>query len=119
MWLGVWGGGEEGRGLVLRRSHTHTTRTTLTHNTKQYIGVSLWGDADDQPTAVILAAGSNTPVFTYTTPGSMFGVDIVVDKAASTATQDQVYFAVAGKAVPANQMGSGGDAFAWQVTVPK
>ena len=84
-----------------------------------YVGVSLWGDADDVPTAVVLSSGSNTPIFTYTTPGSMFGVDIVVDKAASSPTQDVLYFAVAGKAVPANEMGNGGDAFAWSVVVPK
>ena len=83
MWLGVWGGRRGARLGAQTLTHTHHTHHT-TYNTKQYIGVSLWGDADDQPTAVILAAGSNTPVFTYTTPGSMFGVDIVVDKAAST-----------------------------------
>lgn len=48
----------------------------------------------------------------------MFGVDIVHDIGASTPTTDIVYFAVAGKHVPANEMGNGGDAFAWQVSVP-
>ena len=42
--------------------------------------------ADDTPTAVILAAGSSDVVFNYTTPGSMFGVDIVIDHGASTPT---------------------------------
>jgi len=70
---------------------------------EQYVGVSLWGDSDDVPTAVVLSAGSNTPVFTYTTVGSMFGCDIVVDHAASTPTNDVLYFAVSGKATPASE----------------
>lgn len=74
-----------------------------------YTGVALWGDVDDVPTAVVLAAGKAAPLFTYTTPGSMFGVDIVVDAGASTPKSDTVYFAVAGKAVPANEVGNGGD----------
>ena len=74
-----------------------------------YTGVALWGDSDDVPTAVVLAAGSATPLFNYTTPGSMFGVDIVLDAGASSPTNDVVYFAVSGKAVPANQVGNGGD----------
>lgn len=82
-----------------------------------YAGISLWGDADDTPTAVILAAGSSDVVFNYTTPGSMFGVDIVIDHGASTPTSKALYFAVAGKAVPANAFGNGGDAFAWRVEV--
>jgi hypothetical protein len=49
----------------------------------------------------------------------MFGVDLVVDKAASTPTSDTIYFAVAGKATPANVMGNGGDAFAWKIVNPK
>jgi hypothetical protein len=82
---------------------------------EQYTAVSLWGDSDDVPTVVLLASGSNAPLFTYTTPGSMFAVDIVVDKAASTPKMDMIYIAVAGKAVPANVVGNGGDAFAWQI----
>lgn len=85
---------------------------------EQYVGVSLWGDADDVPTAVVLAAGSNTPIFTYTTPGSMFGVEIVKELAESTPTNDVLYFAVSGKATAANKMGNGGDAFAWRIDVP-
>ena len=85
---------------------------------EQYVGVALWGDQDDTPTAVVLAAGSNTAIFGFTTPGSMFGVDIVVDHAASTKAMDVLYFAVAGKHVPANVMGNGGDAYAWKINVP-
>jgi len=48
----------------------------------------------------------------------MFGVDIVVDHAACTKTEDVLYFAVAGKHTPANVMGNGGDAYAWKITVP-
>ena len=83
-----------------------------------YVGVALWGDQDDTPTAVVLStAAGATPVFTYTTPGSMFGVDLVVDHSACTPTNDVIYFAVAGKHTPANVMGNGGDAFAWRIDV--
>ena len=82
-----------------------------------YAGMALWGDNDDVPTATVLQAGSNTPVFTYTTPGSMFAVDIVRDATASTPSNDVLYFAVAGKHVPANAMGNGGDAYAWRINV--
>lgn len=84
-----------------------------------YAGMALWGDNDDVPTAIVLAAGASKPVFTYVTPGSMFGVDIVVDRDASTPTQDIVYFSVSGKHTPANVMGNGGDAYSWRITVPK
>lgn len=42
-----------------------------------------------------------------------------VDPAASTASADSVLLISAGKAVPANEAGYGGDAYAWRVTVPK
>ncbi len=85
-----------------------------------YAGLALWGDNDDVPTCcVVLQANQNKPVFTYVTPGSMFGVEIVVDKAASTPKQDVIYFTASGKHTPANVMGNGGDAYAWQITVPK
>ena len=48
----------------------------------------------------------------------MFGVDILRDAAASTPTNDVLYFAVAGKHVPANAMGNGGDAYSWRIDVP-
>jgi len=80
--------------------------------------VCLWGDADDVPTAVLLKANMSAPVFTYITPGSMFGVDVLHDTGASTPSTDVVYFTVAGKAVAANEMGNGGDAFAWSIQVP-
>jgi len=62
-----------------------------------YAGICLWGDNADVPTAIVLSAKSAKPIFTYTTPGSMFGVDLVHDVGASTPTNDVVYFAVAGK----------------------
>jgi hypothetical protein len=68
-----------------------------------YCGVAMWGDRDDVPTAILLAAGNSTPAFTYTTPGSMFGIDVVHDVGASTPTNDVVYIAAAGKHVPANE----------------
>lgn len=60
-----------------------------------YCGVALWGDRDDVPTAVLLQAGNHTPVFSYVTPGSMFGVDLVDDGA------DGIFFSFAGKHTPA------------------
>jgi hypothetical protein len=83
-----------------------------------YAGVCLWGDNDDVPTAVVLSAVAKAPVFTYTTPGSMFGLDIVRDASGSTPTTDLIYFTVAGKHTPANVMGNGGDAYAWSIKVP-
>ena len=83
-----------------------------------YAGICLWGDNDDVPTAIVLSAKSAKPIFTFVTPGSMFGVDIVHDVGASTPTNDVVYFATAGKHVPANEMGNGGDAYAWRIDVP-
>lgn len=74
-----------------------------------YTALALWGDNDDTPTAVLLKAGSNDALFNYTTPGSMFAVDVVLDGTS-------LYFSVAGKATPANEMGNGGDAYTWRMT---
>lgn len=83
----------------------------------RYAAAALWGDASDFPTVVVLAAHLPTPLLTFVTPGSMFGVDIGVDWAASNATNDVVYVVAAGKHVPANVMGVGGDAYAWRLDV--
>jgi hypothetical protein len=89
----------------------------------EFIAVATWGDSGgDVPTVVLLQAataaivGPTTPLFTYATPGSMFGVDVVV--AARNASATTLMLAAAGKAVPANVMGNGGDAFGWLVSVP-
>jgi hypothetical protein len=81
-----------------------------------FIGVSLWGDAGELPTVALLKSGSSTPLFTYVTPGSMFAVDIAVDTV--TATETTVLLSAAGKHVPANAMGNGGDAYGWSIVVP-
>lgn len=42
---------------------------------------AVWGDSglgDNVPTAVLLQAGASAPVFTYVTPGSNFGLDVIV-----------------------------------------
>ena len=85
----------------------------------RYAAAALWGDADDFPTVVLLGAGAAAPLLTFVTPGSMTGVDIAVDAAASNATHDCVYVVAAGKHVPANVMGDGGDAYAWRVDVAR
>lgn len=114
----------------------------------EYIGVGLWGgDAGaGAPTAVVLRAGRNDTVFSATSSGSMFAVDLAVEAGA-------LYLAAAGKHVvrgggglfapatrrafspllaltllpslythraeeqPANEFGDGGDAFGWSVAV--
>jgi hypothetical protein len=80
-----------------------------------YIGVSMWGDSGEAgfPSVVLLKKGSDTPLFSYVTPGSMMAVDINV---VSAAGKDTIFLAAGGKHVPANQFGNGGDAFGWQIT---
>ena len=70
------------------------------------------------PTVVLLKAGEAFPVFNYTTPGSMMAVDLNVVRAAAPGGADVVFLAAAGKHVPANKMGNGGDAFGWRIDVP-
>lgn len=102
------------------RNHYQTSQLHLPSTA----ALALWGDANDGvPTVVVLGADDSAatvgsaPVFTYVTPGSMFSASVVITS--SNATADSLLVAVGGKAVPANVMGSGGDAFAWTVTVPK
>jgi hypothetical protein len=47
----------------------------------------------------------------------MFAVDVVVDK--SSAAEDTVLLNVAGKNVPANEGGTGGNAYVFEITVAK
>ena len=91
---------ERARSLALPR---HLRRTLTAPNRR------AGGDSDDVPTAVLLRAGSNTPLFTFVTPGSMMGVDVLADG-------NDIYLAVAGKHVPANTYGNGGDAYVWRIT---
>ena len=60
---------------ALMTDWTSTTNAKLQTNPTvrmdgNYAGVCLWGDNGEVPTAVVLAAGVSTPVFTYVTPGS-------------------------------------------------
>ena len=77
-----------------------------------YVGISLWGDSDDVPTCVVLKAGVPDPIFSFVTPGSMAAVAIAADQQ----TPGDVYFSVAGRLVPANIMGKGGDAYTWKIS---
>ena len=79
----------------------------------QYAAAVLWGDSGEVPTVVLLRAGSVDPGFTAITPGSMFGVDVAVTKDVFGA--ETVYLVVAGKDVPANSEGDGGQAIAWVI----
>ena len=40
----------------------------------EYIGLGLWGDEGEAPTIVVLGAGREEPIFSATSPGSMFAV---------------------------------------------
>jgi hypothetical protein len=82
-----------------------------------YVAVAQWGDRDEVPTAVLLSAVAGGPVWNATTPGSMDGVDVVLDAGASGPTRDVLYVAVAGKHESDNVLGFGGDAYAWRVEV--
>ena len=81
-----------------------------------YIGVSLWGDSGNTPTVVLLRVGTPAPIFHFTSPGSMFAVDLALDKTGPSG--DTVLLTASGKAVPANEFGNGGDAYGWEITVP-
>jgi hypothetical protein len=59
----------------------------------KYIGLGLWGgEGGADPTAVILTAGQNGTLFSATTPGSMFSVDLALDRGT-------LYLTTAGKHV--------------------
>ena len=78
-----------------------------------FTGVALQGDNDDSPTAVVLAAGSSTPLLSFTSRGSMNSAALVVESAAAS-----LVFAVAGKACNNNVACMGSDAFAWRLAAP-
>ena len=103
-----------------------------------YLAVGCWGseDAGAAPTLLLFSYVSATPdmpVLMYTTPGSVFAVDVVVnpykyppmsDGGASgvagsgAAPMDQVWVAAAGKAVHANKLGDGGDFVVFDLQLP-
>lgn len=77
-----------------------------------YVGVALWGDQNDAPTVVLLKAGAgDAPLFSFVTPGSMMGFDVAMG-----AADGEVFLVAAGKHVPANTYGDGGDAYTWRIT---
>ena len=103
---------------ALQGAWVSTTNPSLQENPTlrldgDYIAVSLWGNDGDVPTVVLLKKDSDTPLFTYVTPGSMFAVDLNV---VAGSGGDVIYLAAAGKAVPANTMGNGGNAFGWKIS---
>ena len=110
---------------VLQTDWSAPRNTNLQNNPNvktfgSYIGLSMWGDnGGDAPTAVLLKVGSNALLHNSTSPGSMFAVDLIVDPVSSNSTTDVVYLAVAGKAVPANEAGNGGNAYMYKVAVPR
>lgn len=82
-----------------------------------YIAVALWGDNGENPTVELMTVYSNNSLFEFTSPGSMFAIDLVVDS--STSTSDEILLVAAGKNVPANEGGTGGDAYFWSISVAK
>ena len=104
---------------ALALNWTSLTNPTLQENPTlradgDYVAVSAWGNDGDVPTVILLKTGSDASIFEYTTPGSMMAVDVNV--VASSSGPDTIYLAAAGKHVPANRMGNGGDAFGWTIT---
>jgi len=105
-----------------------------------YLGVVTWGDHNSRvPTVFLFNILSPVPLFSFTTPGSMFEVGVIVNNAPvpprsmaeylgeslnqeklvprkPTADPDQVFIVTAGKAMPASEMGNGGDAYAFNLT---
>ena len=82
-----------------------------------YVAVAQWGDRGELPTLAVLSAAAGGPEWNATTPGSMDGLELVRDAAASGPARDVLYLAAAGKAISDNVAGFGGDAFAWRIEV--
>jgi len=114
-----------------------------------YLGVATWGDHGAvTPTVFLFNLQSGTPLFNYTTPGSMFDLGVLVNNApipdgmtedeylgkGLTETEklenkrifdsqfgadpDDIYLVAAGKDTPASEMGRGGDAVAFHLSFP-
>ncbi|KAJ6248394.1 hypothetical protein M0813_17732 [Anaeramoeba flamelloides] len=72
----------------------------------QYALIGSWGQSNSTaPTVILIERGAGI-VYTYTTPGSVFDIDIIDDPENGT-----VYFCSAGKEVHANEWGMGGDVY--------
>ena len=88
-----------------------------------YIGVATWGNLNaTSPTILLFNLASPVPIATMTTPGSMFAIDILVDRAdglSGSGATDSVYMVAAGKHMPASREGLGGDAYGIAVEIEK
>ncbi|KAJ6232936.1 hypothetical protein M0813_04463 [Anaeramoeba flamelloides] len=74
----------------------------------QYALIGSWGQENGEaPTVILIERGAGI-VFNYTTPGSVFDIDIIDDP-----ENGMVYFCSAGKGVHANKMGNGGDLYCY------
>jgi len=105
-----------------------------------YLGVGSWGDVNGGVPQILLFdvtanTTSNVPIFTYNTPGSMFGIEIEVAGAPYPplnvhsynytttvpsplfASDDVINLIAGGKHVHASEFGNGGDAFAFVIEV--
>jgi hypothetical protein len=79
------------------------------------VAVALWGNSSTAPTVLVLRAGDNAPLFTFTSPGSMLAVDLNVVPAAGGART--VFLGAAGSNENGG-FGNGGDAYGWRLTIP-
>jgi hypothetical protein len=82
-----------------------------------YVAVALWGDVNPttpNPQILLFDDQHSTPIASYTTPGSMYAVDVLALRPASrnTTGDDTVFFCASGKHYHANLNGDGGDSFA-------
>jgi hypothetical protein len=79
----------------------------------QYTAVSLWGDGSglDQPTLIVFDL-TGEQLFSYTSRGSMLDVTLAYSNATGS-----LFLTGAGKATHANELGSGGDAYAFEIQV--
>jgi hypothetical protein len=107
-----------------------------------YVSVATWGDSKAlTPTVLLFNLLSNVTVFNYTTPGSMFDIEVLFNNATipssmnndeylglvpyknvaipeSGASYDLIFLIAAGKHVAASEFGNGGDAYAFQLLIP-
>jgi len=103
-----------------------------------YLGVVTWGDHNSRtPTIFLFNLLSGVPIFNFTSPGSMFEIGVVVNNAPipnladyvetekawedkpNMADPDQVFLVAAGKAMPASEMGNGGDMYVFNLNFTK
>lgn len=78
-----------------------------------YAVVTTWGDSKGiSPSILLFSVRESEPVFSFASPGSMFSGDLLVYP-----DQKVAFVTAAGKHVPANEMGNGGDFYVFKVAL--